>query len=113
MTMDSELAVVQEKLKNLDSNLNSIFPKIDKTSDTISVINDKLIERMGKLETENGVQKSQIADLLAYKTTSDTRINKLENMKSYYKGAIAVIIFLLVGSGVLGFMLKGYFPPSP
>jgi uncharacterized protein YaaN involved in tellurite resistance len=110
---DAELAVVQERLKNLDSNLHSIFSKIDKISETILSINDKLDGRMRILETENGVQKSQIDDLLTYKTTSDTRIKELENIKSYYKGVIAVIIFLIVASGVLGFMLKGYFPPPP
>ena len=36
---DAELAVVQERLKNLDSNLHSIFSKIDKISETILSIN--------------------------------------------------------------------------
>ena len=36
---DAELAVVQERLKTLDSNLHSIFSKIDKISDIILSIN--------------------------------------------------------------------------
>jgi chromosome segregation ATPase len=105
--LEVELAVAQEKLKNIDDDLKSLKPEIDKNTDIINNISDKLIARIEVLERENDVQKKEIADLQEYKRTSDDRIDKLEDVRTYYNGIISAICFLL-GSGIIAILLKSY-----
>lgn len=94
--IEVELAVVQEKLRNLDTDLRLVFPEIEKNAENLNTIRDKLLAKIEPLEKENSIYKKQIDDLIDYKKSSDNRIKELENTKSYYKGYIAGI--LLIGT---------------
>jgi predicted nucleic acid-binding Zn-ribbon protein len=100
-----KLAIVDEKLKRLNDNINSIIPEIAKTNEKTSDVHEKLITRIVTLDKENALLKSKMDDLISYKNSSDKRIKELEEIKSYYKGSIAVIA-VLITTGFLAVLFK-------
>jgi hypothetical protein len=97
---NAEIRALRDRVGDAEITLGSLNVKAERISEIVVSLGN-LEARVRALEEHKG----QLAEMVAYKGTSDGRITSLEQTTWYYKGGLNTILVLFFSSGILGVIL--------